>query len=59
MFCKALDLGYLMTTKHSEPNLKINLFNLTCQICNQKFVTKNEDPTNVLECKPIEFFGIC
>jgi len=36
-------------------NLKKN-FNLTFQICNKKFVTKNENPANVLECKPIEMF---
>jgi len=29
-------------------------FNLTCQICNLKFVTKNENPANVF--KPIEMF---
>ena len=28
----------------------------TCQICNLKFVTKNENPANVLEYKPIEMF---
>ena len=36
--------------------LKKNLFNLTCQIWNLKFVTKIENPANVLEYKPIEMF---
>jgi len=37
-------------TRHAE----ISYF--TCQICNLKFVTKNENPANVLEYKPIEMF---
>jgi hypothetical protein len=32
------------------------ILDLTSQICYKKFVTQNENPANVLECKPIEMF---
>jgi len=56
IFWKALDLGYLVKTIlaeksrifHGQFQIKKNLFNLTCQIYNLKFVTKNEKPTYVL-----------
>jgi hypothetical protein len=36
--------------------LKKRFLNLTCQIRNVKFVTKNENPASFLECKPAEMF---
>ena len=64
MFWKAIDLGYLVTTIHeknigfSVDKIKWNFFffNLTCQICNVQFFTKNENYANVLECMSIEKF---
>ena len=53
MFWKALDPGYLVNTMHAEETriFRVQIQNKSCQICNVKFMTKNENPVNVMECR--------